>query len=234
MQLQQIGKDIWIYDGTTVNFYGFPFPTRMTVIRLENGNLWIHSPEKLNDNLKTELSTIGKVMYLVSPNKLHHLFLLEWINAYPNAVTYAAPGLAKKRKDIQFDIELSEAPEEEWAKEISQTIFRGSPAMEEVVFYHKRTSTLIVTDLIENFDPNTLTWWQKKLAQFAGILSPKGKMPIDWRFSFLLGSRAKARESLAVILAWQPDTIILSHGECVLTEGTKFLMSSFSWLRENA
>lgn len=176
-QLRQIGKDIWIYDGSTVSFYGFPFSTRMTVIRLGNGNLWVHSPEALNDDLKHELSSMGKVMHLVSPNKLHHLFLSEWINEYPDAIAYAAPGLSKKRRDIKLDIELSDAPEDEWMREIYQTIFRGSPAMEEVLFFHQQTGTLILTDLIENFSPNTLSWWQRKLAKFAGILSPNGKMP---------------------------------------------------------
>lgn len=233
-QLQQIGKEIWIYDGSTVNFHGFPFPTRMTVIRLRNGYLWVHSPEKINAVLKNELTALGEVKYLISPNKLHHLFLPEWIDEYPDAITYAAPGLSNKRKDITFDIELTETAEAEWIGEISQTVFRGSPAMEETVFHHVQSNTLILTDLIENFDPDTLNWWQKGVARFTGILYPKGKMPIDWRLSFLFGSKAKARESLAEILSWKPENIVVSHGKCVFGEGTEFLKSSFSWLQANA
>ncbi len=228
--LQQIGEDIWIYEGSTVSFYGFPFPTRMTVIRLGNDDLWVHSPEKINNDLKRELLALGRVRYLVSPNKLHHLFLPEWINEYPDSIRYAAPGLSKKRKDIEFNVELSEAPENEWAEEISQTIFRGSSAMEEVVFFHKRSSTLILTDLIENFSPGTLDWWQRTLARFAGILGPNGKTPIDWRCTFLFSGRKKARESVVQMLAWNPDNIVLSHGECVFGQGTRFLRSSFSWV----
>ncbi len=233
-QLQQVGEEIWTYEGSTVSFHGFPFPTRMTVIRLKNGDLWIHSPEKTNKELMNELSDMGEVKYLVSPNKLHHLFLPEWIKEYPKATTYAAPGLARKRKDIKFDAELSETTEDEWAEDISQTIFMGSPVMEEVVFFHKRSSTLILTDLIENFDPNTLNTWQTGLARFAGILSPHGKTPIDWRLTFLLGNRRKARDSLAQMLAWNPDNIILSHGKCIFGNGRDFLKSSFHWLQKDA
>lgn len=231
-QLKPAGKDIWIYDGSIVSFYGFPFPTRMTIIRLTNGDLWVHSPEKMNASLKDELASLGEVKHLVSPNKLHHLFLPEWINEYPEAKTYAAPGLSKKRNDINFDIELSESPQEEWGEVISQTIFRGSPAMEEVVFYHRPSGTLILTDLIENFNPDTLNWWQTKLARYVGILYPEGKTPIDWRFTFRFGSKNRARKSLAIMLGWKPENIILSHGVCVFRGGTEFLKSSFSWLQK--
>ncbi len=229
--LQRIGEEIWIYEGTTVRFHGFPFSTRMTIVRLGKGDLWIHSPEKINADLKGELADIGEVKYLVSPNKLHHLFLAEWIREYPQAVTCAAPGLARKRKDIEFAIELSATAEDEWAEDISQTLFEGSPAMEEVVFFHKPSSTLILTDLIENFDPKTLNVWQRGLARLAGILAPHGKTPLDWRVSFLLGSRQKARESLAQMLEWNPDNIILSHGQCIMGNGAEFLKASFRWLK---
>lgn len=231
MQLKKIGEEIWIYEGTTVSFYGFPYSTRMTVIRLRQQELWIHSPEKLNAALKQELATLGKVNYLISPNKLHHLFLSEWIRAYPSAKNYAAPGLIKKRPDIQFAAELTDKVEIEWQNEIQQVIFHGSPFMEEVVFYHVLSKNLIVADLIENFCPDQLNWWHKKLAQFGGILYPNGKMPIDWRLSFNLGSKAKARQALAIIESWQPDNIILAHGQCIKGNAMNHLKLAFQWLR---
>jgi hypothetical protein len=230
MQLKSLGDSIWIYEGSTVSFYGFPFPTRMTVIKLASGELWIHSPEKLNDGLKQELSSLGEVKYLISPNKLHHLFLSEWIDTFPEALAYASPGLSNKRRDIKFDVALVDKPEMAWCGEIEQMIFRGSPLMEEVVFYHKRSKTVILTDLIENFKPSTLNCWQRLLADFAGILYPDGKTPIDWRVSFLFGDKAKAQESLQTLLSWNPENVVLSHGEYALGNGKVFLERSFTWL----
>lgn len=86
----------------------------MTVIQLANGDLWIHSPEKLNEELKEEIDKLGKVAHLISPNKLHHLFLPEWLAAYPYAKCYASPGLVQKRPDIKFTKELSNSPEQHW------------------------------------------------------------------------------------------------------------------------
>jgi hypothetical protein len=233
MQLQQLAEDLWIYEGSRVSFYGFPFPTRMSVIRLPGSRLWIHSPEKINHRLKEELFALGEVTYLISPNKLHHLFLESWLKIYPTARSYAAPGLLKKRPDLRFDVELCGRAENAWSDEIDQLLFCGSPLMEEVVFYHKASRTLILTDLIENFEPNTLNWWQWAVARWAGILAPKGRTPIDWRLTFRLGDRKQARSGLERMLSWKPENIILSHGRCIFGNGTAFLAESFSWLDGN-
>ena len=90
-----------------------------------------------------------------------------------------------------------------------------------------------MTDLIENFHPSTLNWGQRLLAKFVGILSPNGRMPIDWRISFYFGNKQKARHSLNNILNWDTENIILSHGECIFENGNEFLQKSFKWLAIN-
>lgn len=173
---------------------------------------------------------MGEVTWLISPNKLHHLFLDEWLEAYPEANSYAAPGLMEKRRDLRFDAELTERTEPVWSDTITQTLFRGSRVMEEAVFFHKPSRTLLLTDLIENFDPATLNGWQRGLARFAGILAPHGKTPIDWRVTFHPGDWKKARAALETMLGWEPENIILSHGRCIFGGGTMFLENAFSWL----
>ena len=207
-----------------------PYTTRMTLIKLASGDIWVHSPLNISQNLIKEVSALGKVKYLVSPNKLHHLFIADWIKAFPEAICYASPGLVKKRRDITFDKELGMHPEAEWSTEINQTIFKGSPALQEVVFSHSRSKTLILADLIEYFKPDSFNWWQRILARVTGILSPHGKTPIDWRLSFI-GGINEARKSLSIILSWEPDVIVVSHGECILGNGVRFLQKSFLWLK---
>jgi hypothetical protein len=80
--LTEIGRDIWIADGPSVLFLGlFPYPTRMTVVRLSGGGLWVRSPIQLSDALSDEIKALGSVQHLVSPNMLHHLFLAAWLDA---------------------------------------------------------------------------------------------------------------------------------------------------------
>lgn len=228
-RLLSFAPEVWIAAGETVPFFTLPYTTRMTVIRLPDRSLFIHSPEKLDDALVRELAGLGEVRHLVSPNKLHHLFLSEWLEAYPQAKSYAAPGLAEKRPDLRFDEQLTDRAPAAWAETIEQLVFRGSPAMEEVVFFHRPTRSLILTDLIENFEPKALSPFHRGLARLVGIVAPEGKTPIDWRFTFLFG-RATARRCLERMLAWQPERIILAHGLCIETDGTAFLQRSFRWL----
>ena len=62
--LKKIADNLWIVDGEEVlmNFKLFkvPFSTRMTVIRLQNGGLWVHSPIKPSDNLLFEIKQLGE------------------------------------------------------------------------------------------------------------------------------------------------------------------------------
>ena len=227
--LNKISDNIWIIDGDAVPFFGMPYTTRMTLVRLQNSMLWVHSPLKISDNLIEEISALGEVKYLVAPNKLHHLFLSDWLQQFPDAICYAPPGLEKKRPDIHFSKVLGMQSENEWEKEINQTIFKGSPVMEEVVFFHKSSKTLILTDLIENFKPESFNWWQRALAKLTGVLSPNGKTPADWRLSFIFGKR-EAKNSLSILVEWKPENIVVSHGECIFGNGLEFLKRSFSWV----
>ncbi len=151
--LSEFGPGIWVGEGPVVPFFSFPYPTRMAVIRLSDGGLFVWSPIALSNALKSEVDALGPVRFLVSPNAIHHLFLGEWKTAYPAARLYASPNLRKKRKDLAFDAELGDRPEPEWAADIDQVMMRGSFAMTEIVFFHRASGTAIFADLIENFPP---------------------------------------------------------------------------------
>ncbi len=109
-ELLQFGPEIWIANGPVASFHGFPYSTRMAVIRLSDGSLFVWSPIALSDPLRDSLRTLGPIRHLVSPNALHHLFLGEWKSAYPDARLYASPRLRRKRKDLTFDAESAMRP----------------------------------------------------------------------------------------------------------------------------
>lgn len=91
--LQAIADDLWLVDGPVVSFYGFAYSTRCAIARLEGGALWIWSPVELTPELEAAVRRCGEVRWLVSPNKLHHLFLPAWLRALEGARAYAPPGL---------------------------------------------------------------------------------------------------------------------------------------------
>lgn len=225
--LESFGPDIWVAEGPVVSFYGFPYPTRMVLIRLSGGGLFVWSPIALTPELKAEVDALGPVAHLISPNKIHHLYMGEWKAAYPGAKLHASPGLAKRRKDLRFDGLLGDTPDPAWAADIDQVEMAGSFAMTEIVFFHRKSRTAIFADLIENFARDWFKSWKGILARLDGIVGPYGGAPREWRLTF---RKATARAALARILAWQPEQVVMAHGEMTRHDGTAFIRKSFRWL----
>ncbi len=226
--LLQFGPEIWIADGPVTSFHGFAYPTRMAVIRLSNGSLFVWSPIALSDSLSASINALGQVRHLVSPNALHHLFLGEWKSAYPAARLYASPGLRRKREDLSFDAELGDAPEPQWAGEIDQVVLRGSFALTEVVFFHRGARTVLFADLIQNFPPDWFKGWRGLVARYGGIVAPNPGAPRDWRLSFF--NRRAARRSLDKVLAWPIERVLIAHGDLPTGDGATFVRRGFTWL----
>jgi hypothetical protein len=226
--LLQFGPEIWIADGPVASFHGFPYPTRMAVIRLSDGSLFVWSPVALSDALCTSINALGPVRHLVSPNALHHLFLAEWKSTYPAARLYASPRLRRKRKDLTFDAELGDAPEPGWAADIDQVILLGSFALTEVVFFHRTSRTVLFADLIQNFPRDWFKGWRGVIARLGGIVAPNPGTPRDWRASFL--DRRAARSAVNRVLAWPIERVLIAHGDLPTADGPEFVRRAFGWL----
>lgn len=226
--LEPFGPSLYVADGPAVSFVGFPYPTRMAVAKLSSGALWIWSPIALSNELAAAMEALGPVRHIVSPNKIHHLFLQAWAQRWPEARLYAPPGLVAKRPDLRFHAELGDAPDVAWASDIDQVVFRGSFALEEVVFFHDASRTAIVGDLIQRFDQSTLSGWKGMLMKLDGLVGERGSTPRDWRASFL--RRRLARAARDKVLGWQPDKLLIAHGACVTHQATPVIDRALRWI----
>ncbi len=227
--LRAFGPAIWIAEGPVVSFYGFPYPTRMALIRLRDGGLFVWSPIALSPPIGAAVDVLGPVRYIVSPNALHHLFLGEWKSAYPEARLYAPPGLRRKRKNLEFDADLGDSPELEWAADIDQVVVAGSLFMTELVFFHRASGTAIFADLIQNFPRDWFKGWRGAVARLDGLVAPNPGAPREWRASFL--NRRAARAALKRILDWPIERVLIAHGDTVDSNGAAFVRRAFAWLQ---
>ena len=234
--LKPVAPGLWLVDGPIVRMAALggsaPFTTRMTVARLADGGLWCHSPVAPDSSLFAAVDALGPVRHLVSPNKLHYAHIAAWKRRYPDAVAWASPGVreraASQKIEVGFDADLGEAPEPSWAAELDQLHFRGSRVFEEVVFLHRASATLILADLIENFEAAKLGTAMRWIARLGGVLDPDGKTPLDMRFTFR--DRAAARACLQRMTDWRPQRVILAHGRCYLDNAEAELRRAFRWL----
>lgn len=226
--LEEFAPSLYIADGPTVPFYGFPYPTRMAVVRLSDGNLWIWSPVALSKELADAVEALGPVRYIVSPNKIHHLFLSEWIERWPNASLFAPPGLADRKPDLPFDGELGDEPEAGWAPDIEQVIFHGSFAMEEVAFFHRESRAAIICDLIQRHPESKMSGWKGMLMRLDGLVGEHGSTPREWRASFL--RRGPARAARDEVIRWNAERLVIAHGKCAQTGATSIITDALSWI----
>jgi hypothetical protein len=229
--LQQAHDTLWVAEGEIVSFFGLPYPTRSVIARLKNGDLWVWSPVRLTAALRTEVDRLGPIRHLVSPNKLHHLYLQEWKAAYPEAQLWGPQSTIKKRPDLTFREALLDKPPAEWLADIDQAWFRGSFAMDEIVFLHRPSATAIIADLIQTFSDQFLRqhWGRWRfLARLDGLTQDQACAPLEWRLSFI--NRAPARQARDKVLSWDSRCVIVAHGELPRTSGSAFLAKSFRWL----
>jgi hypothetical protein len=224
--LRQLDNDLWLAQHP-LRFLGAEVGTRMTVLRLKDGSLLIHSPVPLDLTTQTELDGLGKVRFVVAPNRYHHLFVAEYARTYPQAKVFAAPGLDSKRKDLRFDAILSEAAPIEWASEIDQTIFWAFPPLNEVVLFHRGSRTVIFTDLLINIRTSQSTYTRFLMWLDGGL----GQVAVPRSFRLLLKMRrARVRETIDKILSWEFDRLSLAHGEIVEQGAKQIVRDAWAFL----
>jgi hypothetical protein len=227
--LQPFGQDIWIADGESVSVAGFHYPTRMTLIRLGDGGLFVWSPTALTDGLRAEVEALGPVRFIVAPNSLHHLFIQPWQAAYPAAKTVAAPGLAKRRKDISFDAELGDTADAGWAGDIDQVVVRGNAITTEVVFFHRASGTVLFADLLQNFRPGSFRGWRALVAKLDRMTADEPQVLQKFRVAFT--DRTAARKAIRRVLDWPAAKVLMAHGAPVEADAAGFLRRAFRWLK---
>jgi hypothetical protein len=223
--LRKLDENLWVSE-QPLNYMGLSVGARMTVIRLDDGGLWVHSPLRLLPERREAVEALGPVRFLVAPNKYHHLFIGQWMEAYPQARAYAAPGLPEKRKDLSFHGVLSEQTGAEWAGQIDVLPWRGAPMFNETVFFHRASRTLIVTDTVHNVGPDAAPFTRLFFRLFGGY----GRLSTSIFERLVNRDRAAARKTVDSLLQWDFQRVIMAHGHIVERDGARAFREAYAWL----
>ncbi|MFH5925418.1 DUF4336 domain-containing protein [Roseomonas xinghualingensis] len=228
-----VAQDIHIVDSLLPNAMGAAIGARMTVIRLPDGDLLLHSPTRYSRGLHRELERIGRIAHLVAPNFAHWTFLKDWAEACPKAVTWAAPGLRErsqvKRSGVRLDYDLGDSAPAAWGGVIEMVPVPGGAGFHEMAMFHQPSRTLVLTDLVMNLEAHKVPLPLRPLAWAFGMLAPDG-MPPPYLRAVVRRRHPEAAEAASRLIALQPERVIFSHGKWFERNGTEALRRSFRWL----
>ncbi len=223
--LTAFADGVWL-DSGAVSMLGMQLTSAMTVLRLGDGNLLVHSPVALTPERRSAVQALGSVAHLYAPNTFHHLHLGDWAQAFPEARVHAPAALAKKRPDLRIDRAHGAAPEAAFAGCVEEHEIAGF-RLEESALYHRSSRSLVVADLVHNIG-RPEHGWTKFYARTMGFYDrvALSKM-LRWT---AIGDKAALRRSVDALLALDFERLIVGHGAPLVSGAKEALRAAFSWL----
>ncbi len=227
--MRALDEDLWVAE-QPLRFGLLQLGTRMTVIRLSDASLLLHSPIALTESLRMEIEELGSVRYVIAPNRFHHLFASDWTVRYPRSSLYVAPGLHDKRPDLTVTGVLPQDAPDSWLMDLECILFEGLPLANEVVFFHKKTRTLMLCDLAFNIGPEA-PWLTRLTFRLWGHYNDFGPTRFE---RLMIRDRDAAKRSLERILNLDFERVIVTHGVILERGGVEAMSRSFDWLLQAA
>jgi hypothetical protein len=224
MRLVRHTDDLHTVDAP-LTFFGFRLGTRMTVVRLPDGSLLVHSPVPMTPELREAVAALGEVSHVVAPSAFHHLSAGPWIEAHPKATLHAARSLRKKRPDLRIDADLEDATDATWGGALVPIAIAGS-MLEETVFVHPASRSVISADLTENFVSSDHLPTRVYL-KLGGV---HGKPGWNRFLRFVYRDKRAARASIDRLLEHDFDRLFLAHGDVIASGAKRALRDTFTFL----
>lgn len=223
--LELIADNLWSAT-QHISVHGLPVRTRLTVVRLPGGALWLHSPIAPAPALRAALDALGTVRWIVAPNRMHHLFAGAWLPHYPQAELWGAPGLAAKRPDLPQLRSLDQALPAEWQPVLAVQFFAGIPILNECVWLHQPSASLVVTDLLQYY-PQDLSLSARL---FNSLNGTRSRLAMPRALRFAIRDRAAARASAAQMAAWPVQRVVLAHDAVLTAHAGEQLQQALAFL----
>lgn len=214
---------------TAIRFVGTWFPHVMTVVRLRDRSVMLHSPCRPSAVLFDEIAQIGVVGHVVAPNWFHDLYLREYRAAYPRA-TFWAPRFLRRQHAGLIDEVLDGGTSAPWDTELPHVSLSGLLSFDEAIFLHVATRTLIAADFLINAAADEeMPAFTRLGYRLFGLDGRLKVFPLlRW---FGVSSRPSMRRVAAQIIIWDPQHVIVGHGHPMAGGVSSELRTALSCLK---
>ena len=213
--LKSVAEGLWIIDGSPLGSSGFPLPTRSVAVRLNSGELWVHSPVAYEDALHRELDQIGPVGHFFIPHRFNRNVVDDWRTSFPNALFWSeartSEKFANEGADAGFENILNpDANRRQWDGQMHQLAIRNGRGHIGMAFFHVESRSLILSDLIMAIETAKIPVKYRPWAWICGIDDSDGRMPPSLRWS--IRDKNAFSEDIETLISWRPRRVIISHG----------------------
>ncbi|AFY52700.1 hypothetical protein Riv7116_0088 [Rivularia sp. PCC 7116] len=230
--LKKVDSNIWVAE-QKLRYWGLEVGTRMTVIRHKSGEIVVISPIMVDEATINQINDIGEVSQIIAPNLYHHLSISDFKSIYPNAKIFAAPGLESKRPDIKIDDVLRQGTLGQ-EDEIEYFLFagfkildlKGVSSLNEIVFFHRESQSLILTDTAFYFDDSFPFTTQLTMRVIGGYK----KLEPSILEKLAIQEKAKVKESIQTVLNWDFERVIVAHGSILEKAAKEKLKKGYEWV----
>ncbi|MFZ6751467.1 DUF4336 domain-containing protein [Undibacterium sp. Ren11W] len=226
--LKEITENLWHLEHH-FTLRGVPLSSRMTVIRLSDGRLCLHSPVPISSAVQQNINQLGIVRFILAPSKKHHKFVAECAALFPDAEIFGAPGLMQKCADIVGLQEIPSHKNPPWWPELECFLFNGIPSMNEMVWFHRGSATLVLSDLCQ--------WWRGELpflaSCFASFNGVSKQMAVPNTVQLRIHDHSAARLSAERILQWPFTRVITAHNVIIEEHAFRKVAQALGSFRRN-
>lgn len=208
-----IAENLWCKT-YPLKMLGLELGRRVTIVRLSSGKLVIHSTAPFTAGDVAEVRALGQPGWILDAILRHDTFAAQGHAAFPDVPFLAPRGFPDVVKFITRPIV---PPPAEWNGELEVIELDGMREARETVFFHHASRTLIVADLMFHF-PEHGPWWKEFMLK-AGAVAGEHDPGMPRSFKHAISDREALKRSLARVMAWDFDRVIVGHGEIVERDG---------------
>ena len=206
-EIEQLEANLWRVEGTVP---GIPMKRVMTIAKLADGGLVIHSAVALDDVEMAKLDALGPVKFIVVPNGYHRLDGGAYATRYPQARVLAPRGSKKRVAQVVPNVgELSELSD----FDVTLTTVAGTRNVEALMIVKSGNKTsLVFTDTVFNMPhkhglPGFVL---KHITQSSG-----GPKVSRLARLFIIKDKPAFAAQLDELAATQPVRVLVAHHETI-------------------
>ena len=207
-----LAKNLWLL-AYPLKMLGADLRRNVTLIRLHSGKVVIHSTAAFTPDDVAAIRALGEPGWLLDGILRHDTFAKEGRAAFP-AIPYLAPeGFSEV---VGFSTTPIVPAPVEWDGELLALEIQGAPEARDTALLHVPSRTLILTELVFNFGGDEPIWTELLLrVAVGGQHQPGMSRPVKAGVKDV----AAFQSSLATIMEWDFDRVVVGHGDVIEFNG---------------